>query len=250
MGLASNASHPAANAADRDRVLSPAVSASLRTSPTVPARTPARRRGFAAFSLLLQNPQIDRRMIQLGRGRWRTAPAGNFQSLAVHGRGNPTDLEGGMSSAQRSVRFGYQNYWDQLRSSLHSAQSHSCIENRSDAISGNKKTRQKFPALEIIEFSFNQRLWGCLRKRPTRFIAGFAARASRSRSFHSSGDARYNSLRTESRAEGLPEGPWTKGWCPPNVVRVTSPPRANPHQQHEEIGCRPSEQEQGSQEGY
>jgi hypothetical protein len=42
-----------------------------------------------------------------------------------------------------------------------------------------------------------------LRKRPTRFIAGFAARASRSRSFHSSGDARYNSLRTESRAEGL-----------------------------------------------
>ncbi len=57
-------------------------------------------------------------------------------------------------------------------------------------------------------------------------------------------------LRIESGAEGLPEGPWTKGWCPPNLVRVTSPPRANPHQQHEEIGCRPSEQEQGSQGGY
>ena len=34
-------------------------------------------------------------------------------------------------------------------------------------------------------------------------------------------------MRIESGAEGLPEGPWTKGWCPPNLVRVTSPPRAN-----------------------
>jgi hypothetical protein len=31
-------------------------------------------------------------------------------------------------------------------------------------------------------------------------------------------------VRIESGAEGLPEGPWTKGWCPPNLVRVTSPP--------------------------
>jgi hypothetical protein len=51
-----------------------------------------------------------------------------------------------MSSAQRSVGFRYQKllgsvaeffefqpYWDQLRSSLNCAQSHSCIENRSDA---------------------------------------------------------------------------------------------------------------------
>ena len=44
--------------------------------------------------------------------------------------------------------------------------------------------------------------------------------------------------------------PWAKGWCPPNLVRVTSPPRANPHQQHEEIACCPSEQEQGNQAGY
>jgi hypothetical protein len=32
-------------------------------------------------------------------------------------------------------------------------------------------------------------------------------------------------VRIESGAEGLPEGPWTKEWCPPNLVRVTSPPR-------------------------
>jgi len=35
------------------------------------------------------------------------------------------------------------------------------------------------------------------------FIAGFAARESRSRSFHSSSDVRHNSSRTESRADGL-----------------------------------------------
>jgi hypothetical protein len=37
-------------------------------------------------------------------------------------------------------------------------------------------------------------------------------------------------VRIESGAEGLPEGPWTKGWCLPNLVHVTSPPRANPNQ--------------------
>ena len=34
--------------------------------------------------------------------------------------------------------------------------------------------------------------------------------------FYSSDDIRYNPVRIESGAEGLPEGPWTKGWCPPN----------------------------------
>jgi hypothetical protein len=68
--------------------------------------------------------------------------------------------------------------------------------------------------------------------------------SSRSRSFHSSGDVQYNPLRTESRAEGLGAADQGVG------SRLTSPPRANHHQQHEEISCRPSEPEQGSQGGY